>query len=348
MIKLVVFDLDGVITDGTILIDAQGNEFKRLNMKDIDAIFELKAKGYLLGAITGEEKEIVDFFEARFSWDFFYKGIKEKSKALREIEVTSGIDMKNICYIGDGKYDIAPIKDAGLGVCPFDAIDRAKEVADVVLSQKAGTGGIWELIDVLERQKETPTFFHNRINSHMDVFRKMYLDTNLLQQVEQLCDITLKTLREGHRVFLFGNGGSASDAQHIAAEFVGRFYKERQAFNVEALTTNTSILTAIGNDYGFEAIFKRQVEAKATAKDLLIGLSTSGTSSNVLEALKFGQNSGMRTAMLTGNKGASDQFIDNIEVQLCVPSQDTPRIQEMHIFIGHMLAEYVENKWQEK
>lgn len=147
-------------------------------------------------------------------------------------------------------------------------------------------------------------------------------------------------MRNGNTLFLCGNGGSAGDAQHIAAELVGRFTKERRALPAVALTTNTSALTALGNDYEYNIVFSRQLEAFGKAGDVLIGISTSGNSPNVLHALQTANALGMVTVGLTGETGG--KMKDTAEHCICVPSRDTARIQESHILIGHVLCEIVE------
>lgn len=150
-----------------------------------------------------------------------------------------------------------------------------------------------------------------------------------------------EAMQKNGQLFLCGNGGSAADAQHIAAEFVSRFFKERKGLPAEALSTNTSILTAIGNDYSYEQVFARQMEAKAKAGDILIGISTSGKSKNVLEALRYAHKNGVMTVMLMGDH-TNPELGDFCDYVIKVPSKITPRIQEAHIFIGHTMAEYVE------
>lgn len=155
------------------------------------------------------------------------------------------------------------------------------------------------------------------------------------------CDMA-RTLRAGGRAFLFGNGGSAADAQHIAAELVGRYKLERPGLPVVALTVNTSTLTAIGNDYAFEGVFARQLEALGSAGDMAIGISTSGNSRNVVVAVETAKRKRISSVGLTGEgggqlKGLADRCI-------CVPSEDTARVQEAHILIGHILSEIVETE----
>tara|TARA_Y100001960_G_scaffold299848_1_gene348394 strand:- start:1122 stop:1682 length:561 start_codon:yes stop_codon:yes gene_type:complete len=147
-------------------------------------------------------------------------------------------------------------------------------------------------------------------------------------------------LELGGKLLLIGNGGSAGDAQHIAAELVGRFKKERKAIPAIALTVDTSCLTAIGNDYGFDTIFERQIEALANKNDAVIGISTSGNSENIVRAIKKANSIGAYTIGLLGNDGGRLKEIVNLPI--VIPSKDTARIQEVHITIGHIICEIIE------
>ncbi|NCR55687.1 MAG: D-sedoheptulose 7-phosphate isomerase [Microcystis aeruginosa L211-07] len=164
---------------------------------------------------------------------------------------------------------------------------------------------------------------------------------NYLAEIQQLATLVVKTLKTGNKILLMGNGGSAADAQHIAAEIVGRFTTERRGLPAIALTTDTSILTSIGNDYGYDNIFSRQVEALASAEDLVIGISTSGNSKNVLQALTAAASLGCQTAALLGKGGGEIKNVVNLS--LIVPSNNTARIQEAHILIGHILCQVVDS-----
>ncbi|PIU67803.1 MAG: phosphoheptose isomerase [Armatimonadetes bacterium CG07_land_8_20_14_0_80_40_9] len=164
----------------------------------------------------------------------------------------------------------------------------------------------------------------------------------LIKEIKEAAEIVIGCYKKGGKVILFGNGGSAADAQHIAAELVGRFKKERKALSSIALTTNTSILTALGNDYDFKIIFARQVEALADKKDVVIGISTSGNSLNVVEGVKAAKEIGVKTIGLTGLRGGKLRRV--VDLILCVPSLDTARIQEGHITIGHIICRLVEEK----
>jgi D-sedoheptulose 7-phosphate isomerase len=161
--------------------------------------------------------------------------------------------------------------------------------------------------------------------------------------IEEIATLFLVTLKNKGKLIFMGNGGSAADAQHLAAEFVGRFRKERIALPALSLTTDTSILTAIGNDFGFEKGFVRQVEALANPVDLIVGISTSGNSLNVIKALEKAKKIGVKTVCFLGKDGGALRSI--ADVSLIIPSFDTPRVQEMHILAGHIICEIVEEKF---
>jgi len=161
-------------------------------------------------------------------------------------------------------------------------------------------------------------------------------------EIELAAQLIINAYRNGGKVVLLGNGGSAADAQHLAGELVGKFMLRRQAFPAIALTTNSSILTAVANDWSYDTVFSRQVEALVTEKDIIIGISTSGNSPNVIEAIKLGKKKGARTIALTGADGG--KLADAADLILRVPSDITPRIQEAHITIGHIICELVERE----
>ncbi len=165
---------------------------------------------------------------------------------------------------------------------------------------------------------------------------------NMIPEIAQAAGWIVEAYRNGGKLILFGNGGSAGDAQHIAAELVGRFERERRALPAIALTTNTSTLTAIGNDYDYSKIFSRQVEAWAQPADVVIGISTSGNSPNVLEGIAAAKAKGAKTIGLTGEKGG--KLASQADLCLKVPSTSTARIQESHIMIGHLLCLLVEQQ----
>jgi D-sedoheptulose 7-phosphate isomerase len=163
----------------------------------------------------------------------------------------------------------------------------------------------------------------------------------LIPNIEKASNMAIKTLKNGNKILLCGNGGSAADAQHIAAELSGRYKSERRGLPGIALTTDTSALTAIANDYGYERVFDRQVEALANKGDLLIAISTSGNSPNILSALKTARELECQTIGLSGRDGGL--MNDACDLNLIIPSDDTPRIQEMHILIGHTICQAIDD-----
>ena len=179
-----------------------------------------------------------------------------------------------------------------------------------------------------------------QLDEHIDVM-------NLSRELAPIVDIVgqqwLKALSNGGKILLMGNGGSAADSQHIAAELVGRYLCERKGLPSIALTTDTSILTAVGNDYGYDAVFVRQVEALAQPQDVVVGYSTSGNSANVCKAMESAHDIGCYTVALTGQGGG--QLAQMVDTCICVPSSSTPRIQEVHAFIGHMLCAIVDESF---
>ena len=182
----------------------------------------------------------------------------------------------------------------------------------------------------------------SEFNKHIKVANSIHYLTDAVAISAQLC---IDCLRNGGKILLFGNGGSAADAQHIAAELVGRYKVERKSLPAIALTTDTSALTAIGNDYGYTHVFDRQVAALANKGDVVIGISTSGNSINVINALKLALELKCKTIGFSGQDGVVMK--DICDITLDVPSEDTPRIQEMHILIGHTICHLIDQEFKD-
>jgi D-sedoheptulose 7-phosphate isomerase len=178
------------------------------------------------------------------------------------------------------------------------------------------------------------------IRASIAVKELLLRNAEVVSLIAKVSELLVDAVDKGNKILLFGNGGSAADAQHIAAEFVGRFAFDRPALPALALSVNTSCVTAIGNDYGFDLVFSRQIEALARPGDLAIGISTSGNSANVLHGLATAREKGLRTVAFTGCAGG--KIKNAAEYCICAPSNETPRIQECHILIGHIISELVE------
>jgi D-sedoheptulose 7-phosphate isomerase len=179
---------------------------------------------------------------------------------------------------------------------------------------------------------------NKEFNSHLEVTQKTF--DNIVGNIELSAEMCIESLKNGKKILLCGNGGSAADAQHIAAEIVGRYKSDRHGLPAIALTTDTSILTAVGNDFGFQHIFDRQVQALANEGDIVIGISTGGSSINVINALKLAKSKKCKLIGLSGKDGG--EFNNLCDFNLVVPSEDTPRIQELHILIGHTICQLID------
>ncbi|MBK6860291.1 MAG: D-sedoheptulose 7-phosphate isomerase [Saprospiraceae bacterium] len=180
------------------------------------------------------------------------------------------------------------------------------------------------------------------IQESIQVKLKLLSNELIIEQLEQVSLKIIKSLQKGKRIYFCGNGGSAADAQHLAAELSGRFYTDRLALPAEALHCNTSYLTAVANDYSYEVVYQRLIEGIGQEDDILIGLSTSGNSKNIIRAIESANAKNMITIGLTGSKGG--QLKEICQFWIGVPSDDTPRIQESHILLGHIICQMVEER----
>jgi D-sedoheptulose 7-phosphate isomerase len=183
----------------------------------------------------------------------------------------------------------------------------------------------------------------NIVQASIDTKLKALTDDQLLHTTEKIVDAMIDALKNGHHIYFCGNGGSAADAQHLAAELSGRFYTDRHALRAEALHCNTSYLTAVANDYDFDMIYARLVEGIADAGDVLVGLSTSGNSQNIIKAFEIARQKKMITVGFTGESGGNIKLLCDYLIN--IPSKDTPRIQESHILFGHIICQLVEEKY---
>lgn len=181
------------------------------------------------------------------------------------------------------------------------------------------------------------------IQASIETKQKIVADENLLKTVSEVAELIVRAFQNGNRVYFCGNGGSAADAQHLAAEFSGRFYTDRKALPSEALHCNTSYLTAVANDYSYDLVYARLIDGIGNSGDVLVGLSTSGNSGNIIKAFEAAQAKNIITVGFTGLTGGAMKAVS--EYLIAVPSTDTPRIQESHILLGHIVCQLVEEKY---
>ncbi len=182
----------------------------------------------------------------------------------------------------------------------------------------------------------------NLINESIQNFSKLSEDKSQLILIEEITNVIINSFENGNKLLICGNGGSAADAQHIAAELSGRFEIDRKPLNAEALHVNSSYVTAVANDYGYNEIYSRMIQAKGQKGDVLLALSTSGNSKNVISAIEQAHLSGLVTVGLSGNQGGDMQTL--CKYNLIIPSNNTARIQEAHILVGHIICKLIEQK----
>jgi len=198
----------------------------------------------------------------------------------------------------------------------------------------------WTNMKREQNVKHLRDLVQGRIQNAIDIKTALLLDSQFQDALAHVAMQIVESLRAGGKVIFFGNGGSAADAQHLTAEFTGRYLKERRALAALALSTNSSSVTAIGNDYGFDLVFARQLEALGREGDVAIGISTSGNSRNVIRAFEAAKSKSIYTVALTGASGGAMKKV--ADCTICVPTDETPRIQECHILAGHIICEIVE------
>jgi len=355
-IALLALDIDGVLTDGRVLYAQDGREQKLLSFRDIDAVSEAARRGLKLALITGEDNDWVEAVSRRLKVAHVVRGAKDKLAAVRGLSEKLDVPLEAICYVGDSDRDAPALAAVGLGVAPADATAPAKAAAHLVLKSGGGRGAIREVLEHVLKQAPPPKqekdsqatatldsaravgYIKDIVEESIAIQRRV--GEQLAPSIVKAAEIMLSSLRDGHKLLIFGNGGSAADAQHLAAELVGRFEQERKAVPALALTTDTSILTAIANDYGYETVFARQIEALGRAGDIAVAISTSGDSPSVLEGVRTAEKKGIKTIGLTGQKGGALAKLADLCLQ--APSSSTARIQEAHALIIHLLCGLVE------
>jgi D-sedoheptulose 7-phosphate isomerase len=344
-IELLALDIDGVITDGKVSVGAHGEETKGIAFRDLDALANARREGLKLALVTGESGALVAAIAARIEAEIVLTGAKDKALAVQTLAVESGIALSSICFVGDADRDALAFPLVGLSLCPADASLAARSKAHRVLSARGGEGAVAEAVELVLRTRAE----RKRLPEHERALKRIVEDSirahekllaESLTTLAEIAEVLTNALRTGHKVLLCGNGGSAADAQHVAAELVGRFAIEREPWPALALTTDTSILTAVGNDWDFKDVFARQVRAHARAGDVVVGISTSGRSPNVVRALEVAEERGALGIAFTGRNGGP--IAKAARLSFKAPESATPRIQELHILAFHGICEIVE------
>jgi len=359
-IVVLALDIDGVLTDGRVLYTSDGHEQKSISFRDIEAIFEARRGGLQIALITGEDTPWVESISGRLRVEHTIRGAKDKLEAVSNLAQKLQIPLAAICYVGDSDRDAPALAAVGLGMAPANATTNAKTSARLVLRSAGGDGAVHEALTYIQERASSQNLPQRcegktavrgclDLRASIEQVQHIVAESVIVQQaagnqlapaIARAADMIAAAIKDGHKLLVFGNGGSAADAQHMAAELVGRFEMERTPFAAMALTTDTSVLTALTNDYGQEVVFARQIEAIGQHGDVVVAISTSGNSTNVLEGVRAGQRLGIKTIGMTGRTGGKLSGL--LDLCLCVPSDNTARIQEAHGLIIHLLCGLVE------
>jgi D-sedoheptulose 7-phosphate isomerase len=342
-ISLVVFDFDGVMTDNRVRVHQSGDEAVWCHRGDGLGIARLREAAFDVIVLSTETNPVVAARCRKLNIQAI-QSCDDKLTALQRLAAERGLSAGQIAYVGNDINDLACMEWVGWPIAVADALPSVRAVAKWVTRLPGGGGAVREVADrlVAARLNTDPAIEWARqsVWQSLEVKQAIAGSEPLLSQIVRVARAMADVLRAEGRVFFFGNGGSAADSQHLAAELVGRFALERRALPAMALSVNSSVVTAIGNDYGYEQVFSRQLEGLARAGDMAIWITTSGNSANVVRAMESGHAMGLRTIAMTGARGGQIRAV--VDECLCVPSDLTPRIQEGHILIGHMLCEFAE------
>lgn len=343
-ILLLALDVDGVLTDGSVNITRSGEESKGIAFRDLDALARARRAGLRVALVTGEEGPLVMAIAAKAGAEFVLPGAKDKVTALEALSANAAVPLSRICFVGDADRDALAFPLVGMSLCPADGSRAARRTASRVLGAKGGAGAVEEVVELLlgEGEGDLRPGFENTLRriaeDSLRAHEKLVVES--MPTLAEIASVITRALKAGRRIYFCGNGGSAADAQHVAAELVGRFALERDPFPALALTTDTSILTAVGNDWDFKEIFSRQVRAHARAGDIVVGISTSGKSANVVRALEVARECGAMTMAFTGRNGGA--VAKAAELTFKAPDAATPRVQELHLLAWHGICEVVE------
>jgi D-sedoheptulose 7-phosphate isomerase len=344
-IRVLALDVDGVLTDGTAVLTESGGEEKRFSFYDLDAVTQARNSGLTLVLVTGEETAVVNRIAQRFRIERIAPGAKDKISTLRTLSAQLDIPLSQFCYIGDGDRDAPALSQVGLGLAPANATPTAKAAAHYILSRFGGSGAVAEAVSLLFQMKidgeqtiRLKGEARRMVNDSLAAHQRL-LD-NSLPVIVQVAQMLMRSILTGHKVILFSDGSSAADARHVAGELSGRFRSESNPLPAITLSTDTSILTAAGNNWDFYEIFARQVRALARPGDVAVGIDPYGHSAAILRGLEAGKACNAATIGFTGT--GSWEITKSCDLCFHAPADTMPRIRELHILAWHSVCELVE------
>lgn len=338
------------MTDNHVHVTQDGKEFVTCNRGDGLGVGMIRHMGIRQIILSTEENDVVQRRAEKLGIEAIH-GSADKSDSLRCYCSEHQFDLDTVLYVGNDMNDFDVMKLVGFAVCPADACSEIKKISLWRTKAMGGDGVIRELADHLRAgaEKQASIIRHksnaglSQIGSQLEqgirIREDILKNTSMLGWLADLADSVYRALKSGGKIIFAGNGGSFADAQHLAAEFVGRFMVERGPLASLCLGANSSLITAVGDDYGFDDIFSRELQCIASDKDILILLSTSGNSENLLASLRVAEELGVSVFGFTGRGGG--ELARRVPCFI-VPSDHTARIQEVHITIGHILCDMVD------
>ena len=353
-LDLIVYDFDGVMTDNRVYVSQGGEEAVSCNRADGLGVGMIRAAGVPQLILSTEVNEVVAARARKLGLDVI-QACEDKATALAGFCTTNGYDLARVLYVGNDVNDLAAMKLIGYPVSPADGHPSIQAIARIVVRAPGGAGVVRELADRLlanGSQAAAPApaastpcddlveQVRGEFADAIELRERLMRDDAMLSSLCGLARTIAKAIGAGGKVIFAGNGGSFADAQHLAAEFVGRFMRERSPLAGVCLGTNSSTVTAIGNDYRFDDIFVRELQAVARPGDVFIPISTSGNSGNLVEAIRAARAMGLETCALLGKGGGR---IAPMCHSIVVPSSHTARIQEIHITLGHIVCGLVDD-----
>lgn len=347
-VLVLALDIDGVLTDGTAALSSGE---KRFSFHDLDAITRALRSSLEVVLVTGEDSPEVSKTAERFGVERVVRGAKDKLAALTGLASQLDISLDRFCYVGDGDRDAPALAQVGLGLAPSNATPDAKASAHRVLSHSGGDGAVAEAISLvtqLRSQGERAAIIEQEMRQSatesLEAHQRLLGES--LPVLVKVAQTFIEAIRRGRKILLFGNGGSAAEAQHVAGELIGRFARDSEPWPAIALSTDTSALTAIANDWDYSDVFARQVRGLARPGDVVVGITTSGRSPNVLRGLEAGRRRG---AITIGFSGATPgQLLELSDICFAAPAAATSRIQELSLLAWHIVCEVVERQLVEQ
>lgn len=357
-IQMIIFDIDGVITDGKLVIDSKGGEYKSMDFRDIDAIFAFKRNGYQIAFVTGENTKITEYFNRTFKPDYFYSGNKDKANAIKEISEQSGIPLKEICYIGDGKYDVAPMEIAGYSACPKNAIEAVKNVAGIHLNSFGGNGCIHELMnivfDINNSKKEYEKEFCVQEESTLDLRSidavvteykdkmNFFMSSNdIKHKITMIADKMLKCMKQKGNIIFLGDNEIISN--YLSESIKNRLLYKKINVYCEVLKTHLSACQVGKEDWSGEEDISFQVAVKANEGDILFGIMIKQAQDSMINALDEGKKHGTFNIVFVGEE-LSCKLKEDCDLLLPIPIQEPFQTQGMVVIIWHIILELLDMK----